>query len=93
MTERRADDTTTARVSVLAAVLVGVLVLGAAQALSIAYDEPMATFTRDLQRTAGVPWYAGAISVFTNQIWTAAGIVSILVAWLVPSERRVLAAL
>jgi len=76
-----------APLAIITALVVGTVVLGLTQTAGYLWDEPMATFTRDFQVTAGVPWYTGAISVLNNMVWTGIALLSCFVAWLQPARR------
>jgi len=76
-----------AKVAVLGALTVGIIVLGMTQAVAYLTDEPMYMFTRDPTAIAGVPRYAGTISLLNNMAWAATAVLALFVAWLVRTER------
>ena len=67
---------------------VGIVVLGAAVAAARRFDEPIATFTRDVQDFAGVPWYTGAVNTLNVIAWAVLTTLNLTVAWLERDERR-----
>jgi hypothetical protein len=76
------------RIAIGSALVAGALILGLALVATRVADIPMSTLTTDFQRTAGVPWYTGAVSVLNNMVWACVAVLSVFVAWLVPAERR-----
>lgn len=76
-----------------AAVLAGVLVMAVTQLAATFVGEPVSTFTREVQVTAEVPWYAGAISLLSGMAWATIGGLALFSAWLEPQKSKGLAGL
>jgi hypothetical protein len=72
----------------VATLCVGVVVLAATVLAARWFDEPIATFTRDVQDYAGVPWYAGAVNTVNIMAWTVLTTLNLTVAWLERTDRR-----
>jgi hypothetical protein len=70
------------------AVTVGVLLLTATAVAAQRFDEPIATFTRDVPSLAGLPWYSGALAMLNVVAWAGVVALSLVTAWLLPAERR-----
>lgn len=66
----------------------GALLVLATAAASRVFDAPVATFTRDVQDLAGIPWYSGAVSTLTVMVSTAVATLALLAARVVPTGRR-----
>ncbi|HJX42277.1 MAG TPA: hypothetical protein VJ352_01275, partial [Geodermatophilus sp.] len=66
----------------------GALLVAATAAASRVFDDPVGTFTRDVQDLAGIPWYSGAVSTLTVMISTAAATLALLTVRIVPAGRR-----
>ncbi|MGY1622103.1 hypothetical protein ACI789_07915 [Geodermatophilus sp. SYSU D00965] len=73
---------------VTAALAIGALALIATVLAAERFDEPVGTFTRDVQVTAGMPWYTGALSLFTTTVWAGVTALAAFAAWLEEDERR-----
>lgn len=83
------DETTAAAWKPIGLALVaGAVAMAGLAAAARVFDEPIATFTRDVQDYAGVSWYVGAFSTVSLITWTAVATLGLVVAWLEPGERR-----
>jgi hypothetical protein len=67
---------------------IGALALIATVLAAERFDESVGTFTRDVQVTAGMPWYTGALSLFTTMVWAGVTALAAFAAWLEKDERR-----
>ncbi|MDT0275705.1 hypothetical protein [Blastococcus goldschmidtiae] len=76
---------------VIAALIVGGLVLASAVAVARLAGDPVGLLTRDAAASAGLPPYTGVISTFTVMVWFAAGTLSAFIAWTDGKHRRRLA--
>lgn len=70
------------------ALAAGAVALAALVTAARLFDEPVSTFTRDVQDYTGVSWYTGAFSTITLIAWAAVATLGLVVAWLEPVERR-----
>lgn len=73
---------------IIATQLVGALFVVATVAASRSFDEPVATFTRDVQDLAGIAWYSGAVSTLTIITWAAVATLALVATWLATADRR-----
>lgn len=77
---------------VSAALLVGILTLGATQTMAVVRHLPSGTFTRDLKALCGeagaqLPSLAGSIGLLNMMVWASVGSMAMLVAALWPQKR------
>lgn len=68
--------------------LAGALLVAATAVASRVFDDPVATFTRDVQDLAGIPWYSGAVSTLTVMTWTAVATLTLFAVGVVRAGRR-----
>lgn len=66
----------------------GALLVAGTAAASRVFDDPVGTFTRDVQDLAGIPWYSGSVSTLIVMISTAVATLALLTVRAVPTGRR-----
>jgi hypothetical protein len=71
---------------------VGALLVLAAAVTAWVTDTPVSVITRDVQATADLPYYAGALSTVNVMVWSAAAALSLFVASTKPRTRLPLTA-
>jgi hypothetical protein len=73
--------------AVASAILTGLCALLLAASAAYVLGEPLESLTRDAAATLDVLPTTGALSVLNGMVWSAAGVLSIFVAWVHPAER------